>query len=199
MAKKKNEGEGGITLTREKEVPKKKYPPEVGYTTVLGGMMRTSVVDLAFHTLMAILLITGLIIDLLGPWLGGLLSPIRSIAHGYVGALFVLVFIIYLVKLAYSKKMRMVLTVTNYVDFLFYIILVITGVTIASVNWPWSDLFPGLSDTLSPIARIAPAMHIATTYLWIVFSLVFPGGLLHGLASVYLISHLKKRFKAVRS
>lgn len=181
-----------------KEVPEKKYPPEVNYSTVLKGMTRTSPLDTAFHLLMAILLITGLIIDLLGPWLGGWLSSIRSIAHGYVGALFVLVFIVYLITMVFSKTMRMVLTVTNYVDFLLYIILIITGITIASPNKPWVDLLPGLSVTLSPIAPVAPAIHAVTTYVWILFAIVFPGGILHGLASVYLISYLKKKYKTMR-
>jgi hypothetical protein len=144
---------------------------------------------------MAILLITGLIIDLLGPWLGGWLSSIRSIAHGYIGALFVLVFIVYIIKVAISKKMRTVLTATNYIDFLLYIILIITGIAIASPNKPWIDLVPGLSDVLSPIALYAPMIHVITTYVWIVFAIIFPGGILHGLASVYLISHLKKKYK----
>lgn len=186
-------------MAEEKEVPEKKYPPEVNYSTVLKGMARTSPLDTAFHILMAILLITGLIIDLLGPWLGGWLSSIRSIAHGYVGALFVLVFIVYLAFVAYSKEMRTVLTVTNYVDFLLYIVLIITGITIASPNKPWVDIFPGLSDALTPIARFAPAVHAATTYVWIVFAIVFPGGILHGLASVYLISYLKKKYKTKRA
>jgi hypothetical protein len=181
-----------------KEVPEKKYPPEVNYSTVLKGMARTSPLDIAFHLLMAILLITGLIIDLLGPWLGGWLSSIRSIAHGYLGALFVLVFIVYLIVMVFSKKMRMVLTVTNYVDFLLYIILIITGIAIASPNKPWVDLLPGLSVTLSPIAQVAPAVHAVTTYVWILFAIIFPGGILHGLASMYLISYLKKKQKTMR-
>jgi len=164
----------------------------------LKGLVRVSWLDAAFHTLMAILLITGLIIDLLGPWLGGWLHPIRSIAHGYIGAVFVLIFAVYIGSVLGSKKMRTVLTVTNYVDFVFYIILIITGITIASPNKPWVDWFPGLVNVLSPMIWIAPTIHVMMTYIWIVFSTVFPGGILHGLASVYLISHLKKRFKIER-
>lgn len=182
-----------------RQVPKKKYPPEVNYSTVLKGMTRVSVLDTVFHTLMAILLITGLIIDLLGPWLGGWLHPIRQIAHGYIGAIFVLVFAAYLGSTLGVKRTRTVFTATNYVDFLFYIVLIITGVTIASVNKPWSDWFPGLVNVLSPIAPLAPALHVVVTYIWIVFSTVFPGGILHGLASVYLISHLKRKKKTTRS
>ena len=180
----------------DKQVPRKKYPPEVNYSSVLKGMTRVSFLDTAFHILMAILLITGLIIDILGPWLGGWLHSIRTIAHGYIGAILVLVFAAYVGSVLGSKKMRTVLTVTNYVDFVFYIILIITGVTIASVNEPWIDVFPGLANTLSQLASYAPAIHVAITYIWLLFSTVFPGGMLHGLASVYLISHLKKRVKA---
>jgi len=176
-----------------KQVPKKKYPPEVNYSTVLKGMIRVSWLDLAFHSLMTILLVTGLIIDLLGPWLGGWLQQIRSVAHGYIGAIFVLVFAAYIGSAIGVKRMRTVLTVTNYVDFLLYIVLIISGITIASVNRPWIDWFPGLASALSPMAQYTPTIHVVTTYIWIVFSVVFPGGFLHGLASVYLISHLKKK------
>lgn len=180
------------------QVKEKKYPPEVNYSTVLKGLVRVSWLDGAFHTLMGILLVTGLIIDLLGPWLGGWLLAIRSIVHGYLGAIFVLVFAVYIGSVLGSRKMRTVLTVTNYVDFVFYIILIITGITIASPNRPWIDWFPGLVNVLSPMIWIAPTIHVIITYVWIVFSTVFPGGILHGLASVYLISHLKKRFKTER-
>jgi len=167
----------------------------VNYSTVLKGLVRVSWLDAAFHTLMAVLLVTGLIVDLLGPWLGGWLHPIRSIAHGYIGAVFVLIFAVYIGSVLGSKKMRMVLTVTNYVDFLFYVVLIITGITVASANRPWIDWFPGLVNVLSPMIWIAPTIHVVVTYVWILFSTIFPGGLLHGLASVYIISHLKKRFK----
>ena len=183
-------------MTGNKEVSKKKYPPEVNYRTVLKGLGRASLgLDTAFHLLMGILLITGLVIDLLGPWLGGWLSSVRTIAHGYLGALFILVFIIYIAYVAYSKKMRTTLSTTNYVDFLLYIVLIITGVTTASVNSPWIDIVPGLFETLSPLAPYAPAIHVVITYIWIVFATVFPGGILHGIASVYLISHLRKKPK----
>ena len=181
-----------------KQVAKKKYPPETDYSTVLKGLARVSWLDTGFHTLMAILLITGLVIDLLGPLLGGWLLLIRSMAHGYIGAIFVLVFAAYIGSVLGSRKMRTVLTVTNYVDFVFYIILIMTGITIASPNKPWIDWFPSLANVLSPIVWIAPTLHVATTYVWIVFSTVFPGGILHGLATVYLISHLKKKSKTER-
>ena len=58
-------------MTKDKQVPTKKYPPDFTLTNITKGMIRTSSVDFLFHLLMAILLITGLIIDLLGPWLGG--------------------------------------------------------------------------------------------------------------------------------
>lgn len=182
-------------MPKETNAPRKKYPPEVTKTTVIKGMLRTSLLDSAFHLLMAILLITGLIMDILGPWLGGWLHWMRQIAHGYLGAFFVLIFIVYLAKILYSKKMRTVLTATNYVDFLFYIAFVITGITIASVNSPWITYIPELAEVLAPIASYAPTIHITGTYVWILFSTVFPGGFLHGLASVYLIRHLKKRSK----
>jgi len=177
-------------MAGEREVQRKKYPPEMSYIRILKEMIR---LDIGFHALMAILLVTGLIIDLLGPWLGGWFSPIRQILHGYIGAIFVLVFVVYLVSVAYSKKMRMTLTVTNYVDFLFYVVLIVTGIAVASPNKPWVDLFPGLPNTLSPLVPYAPTIHTAVTYVWIVFATVFPGGMLHGLACTYLIEHIRRR------
>ncbi|MEM2922307.1 MAG: hypothetical protein QXF26_08350 [Candidatus Bathyarchaeia archaeon] len=179
-------------MTRLREVKEKKYPPEVNFSTVLKGMWQVSKLDTAFHSLMAILLVTGLIIDWLGPWLGESLLPVRSIAHGYVGALFIVTFAAYLAKTAYSRKMRTVLTVTNYVDFLFYVVLIVSGVAIAAPNRPWNEVFPNLADVLLPLRRFSPTVHAVTAYVWMVFSLVFPGGLLHGLACTYLMVILKR-------
>jgi hypothetical protein len=159
------------------------------------GMARTSPVDILFHLLMAILLVTGLVIDLLGPWLGGWLLTIRSVAHGYVGVLFILVFIVYIIHIASSKKMRLVLTKTNTVDFVFYIILIVTGVVVAAANAPWIDLFPGLADALLPMAPYAPSLHVTITYVWILISLITPSGILHGLACTYLLKHFRRSKK----
>jgi len=159
------------------------------------GMARTSPVDILFHLLMAILLVTGLVIDLLGPWLGGWLLTIRSVAHGYVGVLFILVFIVYIIHIASSKKMRLVLTKTNTVDFVFYIILIVTGVVVAAGNAPWIDLIPGLADALLPMAPYAPSLHVTITYVWILISLITPSGLLHGLACTYLLKHFRRSKK----
>lgn len=244
-------------MTGNKEVPEKKYPPEVSYSAVTKGIVGTSLVSSAFHHLMAILLITGLIIDLFGPWVGqwisstqlfaqeyvgalfnnlagvlfilvfivylvyrGLYAQMKApiavtlfidllfyiamvtiglFAHGFVGALFILVFVIYIAKIVVFNKERMVFTVTNYIDFLLYFILIITGMTLSSLSKPWVDLFPWLFDVLAPIAFYGPAIHILITYVWIVFSAVFPGGIIHGIASAYLISHLKKKSNAEKS
>lgn len=174
-------------MTEDKQVPTKKYPPEFTITNITKGMLRTSRVDFLFHILMAILLVTGLVIDLLGSWLGGGLAIIRSVAHGYVGVLFIFVFIVYIVRIASSKKMKLVLTRTNTIDFVFYVILIVTGVIVAAPNAPWVDLAPGLAEALSPIAPYAPSLHVTLTYIWILVSLITPSGLLHGIACTYLI------------
>jgi hypothetical protein len=179
-------------LAEDKQVPNKKYPPDFTVTNITKGMVRTSPVDFMFHLLMAILLITGLVIDLLGPWLGGSLLTIRSIAHGYVGVLFILVFIVYIVHIASSQKMKMVLTQTNFVDFVFYIILIITGVIVAAANSPWIDIAPWLSEAFSPIGAHPQALHVTITYIWVLISLVTPSGLLHGFACTYLLTHLRR-------
>jgi len=182
-------------MTQDKQVPNKKYPPEFNATNIMKGMARTSPVDILFHSLMAILAVTGLVIDLLGPWLGGWLLTIRSVAHGYVGVLFIFVFIIYIIHIASSKKMRLVLTKTNTVDFVFYIILIITGVIVAAPNAPWVDVIPGFAEALLPIAPYAPSLHVALTYIWIVISLITPSGILHGFACTYLLKHFRRSKK----
>lgn len=179
-------------MAEDKEVPTKKYPPEFTVTSITKGMVRTSRVDFLFHLLMGILLITGLIIDLLGPWLGGTLLTIRSVAHGYVGTLFILVFIVYIVRIASSKKMKMVLTKTNAVDFVFYIILIITGTMVAAANAPWATIIPGLSEAISPMGSFPQAIHVTLTYIWILISLITPSGLLHGFACTYLLTYFRR-------
>ena len=182
-------------MTEDKQVPTKKYPPEFNVTNITKGMLRTSPLDILFHLLMAILLVTGLVIDLLGPWLGGGLLVIRLVAHGYVGVLFIFVFLVYIIHIASSKKMRLVLTKTNTVDFVFYIILIVTGVIVAAANAPWIDLAPGLTQALLPVAPYAPALHVTLTYVWILISLITPSGLLHGLACTYLLKHFRRSKK----
>ena len=179
-------------MPKNKEVQPKKYPPDFTLTNITKGMIRTSSVDFLFHLLMAILLITGLIIDLLGPWLGGSLLTIRSVAHGYVGVLFIIVFIVYMLRITYSKKMKMVLTQTNFVDFVFYIILIVTGIMVAAANSPWIEIAPWLSEGFSLIGAHPQALHVTLTYIWVLISLVTPSGLLHGFACTYLYTHLRR-------
>ena len=182
-------------MTQDKQVPTKKYPPEFNAANIMKGMARTSPVDILFHILMAILAVTGLVIDLLGPWLGGWLLTIRSVAHGYVGVLFIFVFIVYIIHIASSKKMRLVLTKTNTVDFVFYIILIVTGVVVAAANAPWINLVPELAEALLPMAPYAPSLHVTITYVWILISLITPSGILHGLACTYLLKYFRRSKK----
>ena len=89
----------------------------------------------------------------------------------------------------------MVLTQTNAVDFVFYIILIVTGVIVAAANAPWINIAPGLAEALSPIGPIAPSLHVTLTYVWVLISLLTPSGLLHGFACTYLITHLRRSKK----
>lgn len=176
-----------------RDIKEFEYPPKVNYTNMLKGMWRVSKADMAFHGSMTILLITGLTIDLLGPYLGGSLSWVRSIGHGYVGVFLILVFIPYLVKVIINKEMRLLFTAVNYLDFLLYIILIVTGISIAAPNKPWIDLLPWLPGALQPIAQNASTLHTLVTYVWLVTSIAFPGGFLHGIACTDLVTHLRNR------
>ena len=92
-----------------KDVKDFEYPTKVTTTRTIVGLWQTSKVSTIFHLLMAILLISGLVIDLLGAFLGGYLSSIRSIVHGYIGTIFVIIYPIYLVKVIITRKMRIFL------------------------------------------------------------------------------------------
>ncbi len=168
-----------------KNVKKFKYPAEVTSQVVLKGLLQSKI-SMIFHALMAVLLVTGLTIDLLGAFLGGWLAPIRSLVHGYIGAVFVIAFPIYLANTLVRKKMRMLMTTVNYIDFALYAVLIVSGIAIASANQPWVNLLPWLS-VLSPLRAIAPPLHVIITYVWLVISMVFPGGFLHGVATSYLV------------
>ena len=176
-----------------KDVKEFKYPSKVTKLGVLKGWWQTSKISMLFHLLMAILLISGLVIDLLGFFLGGLLTPIRSIIHGYLGTALVIVLPIYFVQVIATRKTRMLMTASNYINFVLYALLILTGVTIASVNQIWVDTLPWLSSSLSDLRPYAPAIHTIATYAWLLFSALFPGGFLHGIAVSYLISIQKDK------
>jgi hypothetical protein len=85
------------------------------------------------------------------------------------------------------------MTGINYLDFLLYTVLIVTGVTIASVNQIWVDTLPWLVDTLSIFSQYAPVIHTVTTYIWLLVSTLLPGGFLHGIATLYLVSIKEER------
>ena len=169
-----------------KDVKKFEYPTRVTLGGVLNGLLQFKISTL-FHSLMAVLLVTGLVIDLLGVFLGGWLAPIRSYVHGYIGVAFAVVFPIYLVNMLVRKKMRMLMTAVNYIDFVLYISLILSGIAIASINQPWVDLLPWLPNALNPLRQIAPALHTVITYVWLLVSIIFPGGFLHGIGTAYMV------------
>ena len=176
-----------------KDIKDFEYPTKVTTTKAIVGLWRSSKLSAIFHLLMAILLISGLIIDLLGPFLGGALSSVRSVVHGYIGTAFVVVFPVYLVKVIATRKTRMLMSPVNWINFVFYAVLILTGVSIASANQIWVDTLPWLSNALGGIRQLAPAIHTVITYAWLVFSIVLPGGFLHGIATAYLISIQKSK------
>lgn len=175
-----------------KDVKKFEYPSKVTKTQTIVGLWQASKLGTLFHLLMAILLISGLVIDLLGFVLGGSLVAVRSVLHGYIGTAFVVIYPIYLISIIVTKKTRMLMTAENWINFVLYAVLIITGVSIASVNQIWMDTMPWLASSLSGIRQMAPVIHTVTTYAWLLFSIIFPGGFLHGIATVYLTSIQKK-------
>jgi 2C-methyl-D-erythritol 2,4-cyclodiphosphate synthase len=55
-----------MTLSKTKDVKEFEYPSKVTLGGVLKGLWQTSKLDALFHSLMAILMVTGLAMDLLG-------------------------------------------------------------------------------------------------------------------------------------
>lgn len=180
-------------MTKLKDVKEFEYPTKVTLTEAIKGLLKISIIDTLFHSLMAILLISGLMIDLLGTFLGGWLFQIRIFAHGYIGAILAIVFPIYLIKVISTRKIRMLMTIVNYIDFVFYGILVLSGIALASINQPWITILPWLPQALGVIRRFSPAIHTTTTYVWLLVSTLLPGGFLHGIATGYLILIQKER------
>lgn len=174
-----------------KDVKDFEYPTKVTTKKAFVGLFRASGLSTIFHLLMAILLISGLVIDLLGGLLGGSLVAVRSIFHGYVGVVFVVIFPIYLIVIIAQKKTRMLMSPVNWINFVLYAVLIVTGVSIASTNQIWVDTLPWLVDTLAGVRHLAPAIHTVTTYAWLLFSILLPGGFLHGIATFYLI-HIQR-------
>ena len=169
-----------------RDVEEFSYPSKVTLGGVLKGMWGTSKMDVFFHGLMAVLLVTGLLIDLVGPLLGGSLASSRLI-HGYLGAVYVVAFVAYLTKILVTKKTRMLMTGVNYFDFAAYLVLIVSGIVVSAPSYPWNVYIPGLAVMVYPFAPIASALHTITTYLFMLVSILVPGGFLHGIASAYLI------------
>lgn len=182
-------------MPRKKDVKEFEYPSKVTKSGAIKGLWQASKISTIFHLLMTVLTISGLLIDLLGDVLGGSLFTVRQVFHGYVGVVFVVILPIYLIQIIATKKTRMLMTTTNYVNFILYLILLVSGISIASANKPWIDAIPWLFNSLSSIRQITPMLHTFTTYLWLLISLIAPGGFLHGIATAYLISINKRKNK----
>ena len=86
---------------------------------------------------------------------------------------------------------RMLMSPVNWINFVLYAVLIVTGVAIASTNQIWVDTLPALVDALAGIRPLAPAIHTVTTYAWLLFSILLPGGFLHGIATFYLV-HIQR-------
>jgi hypothetical protein len=81
----------------------------------------------------------------------------------------------------------MLMTAINWLDFVLYAVLIITGISIASINQPWIDILPWLPGALGFLSEYSSALHTIITYVWLLLSTIIPGGFLHGIATSYLI------------
>lgn len=144
----------------------------MGLVKSLVYMFKPSLVLLLFHTTMALLLVSGLVIEFLGFWIG---TYTFRVFHGYTGMLFFIIFVIYLGIIAINKDFRDLREPINYVEIGFYALLTIFGAAIK---------FPTLLPFLNPIS---PFHCTVLTYGWLAVSVVGGGGIVQGLSSIYFI------------
>ena len=159
-------------VKKRREVKEFKYPVESGPLKALVDMFKPIPVLLLFHVSMALLLVTGLVMDLLGRWIG---VYSLQVFHGYVGTFFAIMFVVYVGIIVINKDFRALREPINYVEMVFYAALILFGMAIK---------FPALLPFLGPISPFHCSL---LTYGWVVVSVLGGGGIVQGLASMYFI------------
>lgn len=131
-----------------------------------------------FHISMAIQLITGVIFGFAGPWIDSFL--LRQF-HGYAGAFFTIMFILYLAVIAINDDFRALREPINYIEIVFYGGLILFGFSFSTIFNPGNIL-----PFLRPYATLFHTLLL--TYGWIVTSLLGGGGIVQGLAAIYFLT-----------
>lgn len=130
-----------------------------------------------FHVSMVIQLLTGLIMAIISPWVDTLI--VRQI-HGYAGAFFAFMYVLYLGMIAINDDFRGLRDTINYIEIVFYGGLILFGFSFSSIFNPGNIL-----PFLLPYATLFHTLLL--TYGWMVTSLLGGGGIVQGLASIYFL------------
>ncbi len=166
-------------VRKRREVKEFKYPVESRPFKALGDMFKPLPFLLLFHISMMLLLISGLIYDWAGHLIG--MNLLRQF-HGYAGAFFTIMFMVYVSIIAINKEFRSLREPINYIEMIFYVALIIFGFALR---------FPTLMPFLN---QITPFHCTLLTYGWVTVSVLGGGGIIQGLASFYFII-LRDRLK----
>lgn len=166
-----------------REVQDFQYPVKGGPLKALVTMFKPLPFLLLFHIAMGLQLISGLTMDLVAPWIAG---PLVRQFHGYVGAFFTIMFMVYVGVIAINKDFRALREPINYVEMVFYAALIVFGFALR---------YPLLLPFLTPIT---PLHCTVLTLGWAVVSVFGGGGIIQGLAAIYYImirekDHLQHR------
>lgn len=138
-----------------------------------------------FHFSMGLQLVSGLIMYFVGPWAG---TNFLRLFHGFVGAFFIITFLLYIGMIAFNEDFRALREPINYVEMIFYLGMIILGVASSS-------LVPGLLPFLGPITSFHGTL---LTFGWIAVSIFGGGSIVQGLSAIFFLI-LRSRAKRDRS
>jgi len=165
-------------VRKRREVEEFKYPVETKPLGALADILlirmlpRSMLVLWLFHISMGLQLITGLIMYPAEAWTG---TYVLRQLHGYVGAFFTIMFVIYVGIIAINKDFRALREPINYVEMIFYTGLILFGLAFR---------FPSFLPFLAPIT---PFHCTLLTLGWVAVSALGGGGIVQGLAAVYYL------------
>lgn len=163
-------------------------------------MLFSSISFWIFHVTMALMIISWLAMDFpffITGWNesifepGGLVYPIR-IFHRFVGAAFVVAFVLYAIQLFTNKRLRGGLGSFDYVEFGLIAALVVYGVsyTLSSVLGRAFAFLPSTIIKFSlpwrPGVFVVP-LHIFIVYGWFLSSILFNGAIMKAIACIAIV------------
>jgi hypothetical protein len=138
-----------------------------------------------FHFSMGLQLVSGLIMYFIGPWAG---TAFLRLFHGFIGAFFIITFILYIGMIASNKAFRLLREPINYVEIAFYLGMIILGAA-------QSTVLPGLLPFLGPITSLHGTL---LTFGWMAVSIFGGGSIVQGLSAVFFLI-LRSRAKRDRT